>query len=271
MDKKVPNYNDFVEACKDLKNVQFVRRIPIYWARISQVYATLIMLEDAKSHPVHFDYVHQISGNDYPLRSNKQFDEFFDNTEHSFMCFNYEKDMDCWKPIYEQHTNWYYSNGEDSLWDKLVIKLGNSRLRRLFPRKPINNLAGGWDWWSWSDTVVDFVLNELKGSGGDKLLERFNYTCAPGEHFFATLLYPHLDRLKIRKHFPLRYISWEPYREIEQKHRPYNLEELDYERVINSAAFFCRKVDEVQSAKFLDMVDAQRGNKYDITEHVYFL
>lgn len=271
VDKKVTNYDDFVEACKDLKNVVFVRRIPVYWATISQVNVTLIMLDEVQWHPVHFHYVHQISGNDYPLRSNEQFDTFFENTDESFMCYNYEKDMDYWMPIYDSHTSRYFSNGDDSLLDKAIIKFGNSRFRRFFPRKPIQDLAGSWDWWSWSDNVMDFVLAFISKSGGGKLLKRFNHTCAPGEHFFATMLYAHLEEFHIRKHFPLRYVSWEPYREIEQKHRPYDLNEQDYERVINSAAFFCRKVDEVSSAKFLDMVDAQRGNYYDISEHDYFL
>ena len=272
VDKKVTNYNDFVEACKDMKNVMFVRRIPVYWATISQVNATLMMLEEVERHPVHFHYVHQISGNDYPLRSNEQFDSFFENTEDSFMCYNYEKDMDYWKPIYDRHVNWYYPNGDDNWWEKAVIKFGNSRFRRFFTRKPIPELAGSWDWWSWSEAVVTYIMHDLRNVNrkGGGMLKRFNHTCAPGEHFFATLLYKHLDELHIHKHFPLRYVSWKPYRKIEQKHRPYDLTEQDYERVINSAAFFCRKVDEVTSAKFLDMVDAQRGNRYDITEHDYF-
>lgn len=268
---QMENYEEFTDECKDLTNVQFVRRIPVYWATISQVYATLIMLDAVKHHPVHFDYVHQISGQDYPLRSNDQFDAFFESMDESFMCYNYEKDMDYWKPIYSAHANGWYSNGKDNLDDRVFLKVVNSRFRRFFTRKPIEGLAGSWDWWSWSEKVVDYVINELKNpNGGGKLLKRFNHTLAPGEHFFATLLYSHLDELRIRKHFPLRYISWHAYREIETKKRPYNLNELDYDRVINSAAFFCRKVDEVKSAKFLDMVDAQRGNEYDITKHDYF-
>lgn len=266
------NYDEFTYACRNLKNVLFVKRIPVYWATISQVYATLIMLDAVKRHPVHFDYVHQISGQDYPLRSNEQFDAFFENTEDSFMCYNYEKDIDYWRPIYAVHTNGWHSNGKKQFFERLFLKVANSRFRSFFPRESIKDLAGSWDWWSWSDKVVDFVLKQLNDSNGrgGVMLKRFNYTIAPGEHFFATLLYPHLDDLKIRKHFPLRYISWHAYRPIETKKRPYNLNELDYERVINSAAFFCRKVDEVESAKFLDMVDAQRGDRYDITEHDYF-
>ncbi len=268
---QVENYAEFVAACNGLKNVKFVQRIPVYWAGISQVYATIVLLKAVSEHPVHFSYVHQISGQDYPLRSNEQFDAFFETTQESFMCYNYEKDMDYWNKIYADHTNGWFSNGKDCFYDRIFLKVANSRLRYFFTRSPIEGVAGAWDWWSWSDRVVNYILQELKRPSGKSLLKRFNHTHAPGEHFFATLLYSHIEKLKIRKHFPLRYISWAPHRPIETKKRPYNLNELDFDYVINSAAFFCRKVDEIESAKFLDMVDAQRDNSYDITEHDYFL
>lgn len=268
---QVENYNEFVEACSELKNVNFVKRIPVYHCGISQVYATMIMLDAVMAHPVHFDYVHQISGQDYPLRSNEQFDDYFDNTADSFMCYNYEDQMDKWIPIYNEQVNRYYNYGPASLWDRIVIKIGNSRIgNRFFKRMPIPNLAGGWDWFSWSDKVVDFVYNTLQSPEGKKLLKRFKYTCAAGEHLWQTILYTHLDELHIRKHFPLRYISWGTYREVKQTHRPYDMNDEDYDRIINSAAFFCRKVEEKESGKLLDMIDAQRGQGYDISEHDYF-
>ena len=253
-----------------IQNVHFLKkRVACYWAGISLVDVEIELMKDAKSNPVHFDYYHLISGLDYPLRSNEQFDTFFESTEDSFMCFNFEKDIDYWMPIYKMKTNLFHTNGTHSLGERLFLKVVNNRFsRRIIKRTPIPDLAGGWQWFSWSANVVDYVLNYLKNNSGFR--RRFNHTSSPDEHFFATMLYAHLDELHIRKHFPLRYVSWEPYREIEQKHRPYDLNEQDYERVIKSASFFCRKVDEVTSAKFLDMVDAQRGNMYDITEHDYF-
>lgn len=272
---QINNYKEFVNACSTVKNVNFVKRIPVYHCGISQVWATLILLKAVKKSPVHFDYVHQISGQCYPIRSNEQFDDFFEKTEDSFMCFNYDDQMDYWERIYNMHTNWWYSNGTNGVLDKYLSNHVHSRIiHRLFPRKPIKHLAGSWDWFSWSDKVVDFILKEIsinKPYWTNKYLRRFNHTVAPGEHIWATLLINHLDELKIHKHFPLRYISWHTYHNVEQKHRPYDMDERDYERIINSAAFFCRKVEEKTSAKLLDMIDAQRGDRYDISEHDYFV
>ena len=253
-----------------IQNVHFLKkRVACYWAGISLVDVEIKLMKAASCFPVHFDYYHLISGQDYPLRSNEQFDVFFESTEDSFMCFNFEKDIDHWMPMYKMKMNLFHTNGTHSLSERLFLKMVNNRFsRRVIKRTPIPNPAGGWQWFTWSANVVDYVLKYLKDNPSFR--RRFNHTSSPDEHFFTTMLYSHLDELHIRKHFPLRYVSWEPYRQIEQKHRPYDLNEQDYERVINSAAFFCRKVDEVASAKFLDMVDAQRGNRYDITEHDYF-
>lgn len=253
-----------------IQNAHFLnKRVSCYWAGISLVDVEIELMKAAKSFPVHFDYYHLISGQDYPLRNNTQFDAFFENTDDSFMCYNFEKDIDYWMPIYKMKTNLFHTNGKHTLKERIFLRIVNNRIgRKIFRRKLIPNLAGGWQWFSWSTTVVDYVLTYLNEHPW--FYRRFNHTSSPDEHFFTTMLYAHLEELHIRKHFPLRYISWEPYRQIEQKHRPYDLDEQDFERVINSAAFFCRKVDEINSAKFLDMVDAQRGNQYDISEHDYF-
>lgn len=274
VDGNSQEYTQFVKECQKFNNVNFVNRIPVFHCGISQVYATLVMLDATRKHHTHFDYVHQISGQDYPLRSNEQFDEFFESTDESFMCFNYEKQMEYWKPIYDEHVNWWSSNGTSGFLDTFFRNHYHSRIfHKLFPRTPIMNCAGGWDWFSWSDNVVDFLRSKIPFAPPywrNKYLRRFNHTIAPGEHLWPTLLYPHLAELKIRKHFPLRYVSWHAYHDVEQTHRPYDMDERDYERIINSAAFFCRKVDETISAKLLDMIDAQRGERYDIREHDYF-
>lgn len=270
VDAKVENYNEFTEVTKDIANVHFTKkRISVFWAGFNMVKAELALLEEAKQSPVHFSHYHLISGSDYPLRSNEQFDDFFENNPDSYMCYNYEQDMEKWEPIYNDKANRYYNWDHHGIIGRAIIRIGNSRLGpHLLPLKPIENFAGGWQWFSWSDNVVNFVLDYIKKN--PRYLKRFKYTGSPDEHFFTTMLASHLEKLKINKHFPLRYISWEPYREIEQKHRPYDMNEDDYDRIINSAAFFCRKVEEQTSAKLLDMIDAQRGNEYSIKINGYF-
>lgn len=273
VDKKTQNFSEFVEKCGACKNVCFIERIPIYHGTISQVNATINLLQATLKHKTAFDFVHLISGNDYPLRSNEQLDAFFETTEQSFMYFNYDDKHPQWKDVYEEHTNWWHSNGTENILDRFFCKHSHSRLlNRLFPRKPINGLTGGWDWCTWHISVVEFIVDAIQNTKhGRDLLKRFNHTISPCEHFFTTLLSDNIEKLNVCKHFPIRFVSWEPHHPLKSNYRPYNLDERDYERVIDSAAFFCRKVDEVVSAKFMDMVDAQRGTQYNILEHDYFI
>lgn len=274
VDGNTKNYDEFVDACSNLQNVVFVKRIPVYHCGISQVWATMIMLDAARKHPVKFDYYHQTSGQDYPLRTVEQFDQFFENTDDSFMWYNPEEEIaDKWMRIYNMHVYYYHSIGKLNLLDKAIIWFGNTKIgSKLLWQKKIKNLAGAWDWWSWSDEVVNYIYEEFKRHtwfGINTIMFRYRYTCAPGEQMFATMLYTHLDELKIRKYFPLRYISITARRKVETSYRPYNLNELDYEYIINSPSFFCRKVDEVESKVLLDMIDQQRGSEFDVNATKY--
>lgn len=69
--------------------------------------------------------------------------------------------------------------------------------------------------------------------------------------------------MKIDGRKPLRYVSWNPTHPVTEKYRPYTLDERDYPYIINSQAFFCRKVDLPKSNRLLDLIDEQRGNAFD--------
>ena len=85
------------------------------------------------------------------------------------------------------------------------------------------------------------------------------------------MLYPKIEELSIRKHYPLHYVSWVPHRPVDTSYRPFTLDERDFEYVTKSPCFFCRKVDERQSEKLLDMIDQQRNNPFDITAYSAFI
>lgn len=278
VDKRTKNYDEFVSECQHIKNVIFVPRINVYHGTISQVYASIEMLKACVNHPVHFHFVHQISGQDYPLRSNKIFDDFFENTEDSFMCYNFENELDELQPLTEKSVMGYYANKfpvnkVGQIYRIIYNKIGNSKLvKTLFPREPIKNLIGGWDWFTWSDKVVNYVMTYIEENRFDKssLLVRLSHTNAPSEKFYTTLLFDKLERLKVRKYYPLRFVSWTPHHPINVKRLPYPLNELDYEYVVNSPTFFCRKIEEVESAKLLDMIDAQRDSAFNIEQFTEF-
>ena len=69
--------------------------------------------------------------------------------------------------------------------------------------------------------------------------------------------------MKIDGRKPLRYVSWNPTHPVKDKYRPYTLDERDFPYIIQSQAFFCRKVDLPISGKLLDMIDEQRCKSFD--------
>ena len=151
------------------------------------------------------------------------------------------------------------------------IRKQSTRLQKILDHHTLL-FQGGWDWFTWSDKVVNYVMTYIEENRFNKssLLVRLSHTNAPSEKFYTTLLFDKLERLKVRKYYPLRFVSWTPHHPINVKRLPYPLNELDYEYVVNSPTFFCRKIEEVESAKLLDMIDAQRDSAFNIEQFTEF-
>ena len=106
VDAKTTDFNSFREATAGIMNVTFVERIPMYHCGISHLYCDMNLLRQVMSSKVHFDYIHKLSGQDYPLRSNQQFDDFFEHTDHSFMYFDAGEFKQSMLPVYSKMVNY---------------------------------------------------------------------------------------------------------------------------------------------------------------------
>ncbi len=273
VDKK-SDIKPYIEESRDINNVCFTRQISVYHARISQLKSELVLLRTVREFEIRnnitFDYVHMISGNDYPLRSNEQFDQFFENTESTFMLYDRDEYWDKNRDNIEHSVNYYHLN-RGGFISTLFSKTLGIVLSFIIPRQRINNLAGGWDWWSWNARTFNYVLGFLDTH--PSYLRRWNHTVCVTEKFFHTILAEKREEFKIETWNPLRFVSWKPRRDMGANYnpyRPYDLTEREFELVINSKAFFCRKVDEIESSSLLDMIDSQRGSCYNLIEHDYF-
>lgn len=266
VDSKYKNIQEFRNKLCGIANVTIVS-YSVFHCDFSHLEALLAMFKKAIAIG-NIDYYHVISGQDYPLRSNEQFDSFFESTDHSFMWIDREtpqirKDRDYFQNAWHfNKLNKYSSKVYHGF--KVGIILGY-----ILRRKSIPGYSGGWDWFSWHSSVVDYFFSYLEEH--PNYVKRYNYTMTPTEHIFHTVVAEKLKELRIESDNPLRYVSWNPKREVSTTYRPYNLNELDYPFVINSKAFFCRKVDEKESNKLLDMIDAQRNEPYNINDHDYFI
>ena len=146
IDAKVKDAKSFDDALRDIKNVVYMPKMwSVFHCGHSQFLCTLDMLRYAMNYKVPFAYFHQVSGQDYPMRSNEQFDAFFESTDKSYMCLEGEAfHKEQMKHNYPLRVDYWYPSNPNSLWAHIYYKL---RLRNifsaLFKRKNINDLWGG--------------------------------------------------------------------------------------------------------------------------------
>lgn len=210
------------------------------------------------------DYFHFISGQDYPCRSNAEFDDFFNqNNGRSFMQLDPES-------IHKEKSRTDYLNRTLPFWFidiphrelKIVdfmAKALNYISSRIPWRKEIPNLRGGWNWFSWHKSVTDYVLNYSETY--PNFFKRFHHTRCCDELIFATILYPYVNKLNIEVNNSLRYVNWQKRVEGRSfKSAPLILNEEEYEEIIGSGAFFCRKIHPKTSQKLLLLLE-QNINK----------
>lgn len=190
------------------------------------------------------DYFHLISGQDFPCVSNMQFDKFFeDNEGKSYMQFDTEEEANIWiKNKYPKRYKIFYfrdiQTGLGNNINTLARKLLNAIFRPFPFRSDICNVAAGWNWFSWHKSVSNFVLDYIENN--PSYLKRWHHTYCCDELIFHTLLINRIDELNIEKYNSLRYIEWHPKREYNSL--PLILDEREYNEIVKTNAFFCRKI-----------------------------
>lgn len=223
----------------------------------SMIEATLRLLRIAVENDM--DYYHLISGQDFPCRENKEFDEFFEKNEgKSYMHFDSEE---FWKKAQEKNypyrvKPWYFTDiphREICLINFMARSL-NFISKRIYWRRDIPNLWSGWQWFTWHKTVAEYVINEEVRN--PKFFKRFHHTNCPDELVFTTLLHGKMAQLNIVGNNSLRYINWNKKEKGRTRNgSPLTLNEDEYEEIVNSGAFFCRKVHPTISAKLLLLLE----------------
>lgn len=262
IDKKIDD-SPFKKILNNVPNVYFTegkQRVKVNNGGFSQIQATINLLNIA--HKQNLDYIHFISGQDYPCVSIKEFDDFFIKNEGiSYMHYDSPEEIKEWTVSkypqrYKQYHTIDFNLNKKNLLQNITLKLLNLCFKILPPRKNIHEIAGGWNWFSWHKSVTNYVLNYLKEN--PNYIKKWHFTSCCDEIIFHTLLNKHTDILHIERYNSLRYIEWHPKREY--KTLPLILDEREYNDIINSKAFFCRKIQPDQSSKLIKMLKKHINN-----------
>ena len=263
-----PNHYCFIHVDKKVNIIPFKQminnehvvflndneRIIVNHGGFSQIQCTINLLKKVNDFHIKFDYIHSLSGQDFPLVSPIYFDNFFEkNNGYSYMMFDSEEEHLLWtKPNgkYEERYRKFYFI--DSKPNPIFIKLINGIQHFLYLRKPIKQIRAGWSWFSWHISIANFVLQYL--TENPQYLQRFKHTSCCDEIIFQTLLYPYIKELNIIPNNCLRYIDWHPKREYTGK-LPLILNEKDFTSIANSHSLFCRKIEPKESQQLLCKIE----------------
>ncbi|AJA46771.1 glycosyl transferase family protein [Clostridium pasteurianum DSM 525 = ATCC 6013] len=235
VDKKSSIIN-FIEK-KD--NIYFTdKRFKVKWGHSSQFFATVELLK--KIHKTgSYDYIHFISGQDYPIKCRDEIKSFFKE--------NYGKQFIQYRPL---PNDWPYNGMSRVLvhyphflfaneftrkimykYEKLVMKI--TAFQRNIESLP--QLYGGSCWFSITGDCMKYILEFLHKN--PDYIKFFQNTHCGDEIFFQTILV----NSKYRQHLfndNMRYIDWS-----NGGASPKVLLEEDFQKLQNSHKLYARKLD----------------------------
>ncbi|CAM4362207.1 Core-2/I-Branching enzyme [Pedobacter westerhofensis] len=245
----------YAELAKN-RRVLLTKRIATSWGGFSLAQATLNAMYDIKATGIHFEAINLLSGQDYPIKSNEEIDNFFKTSKYGvyldhFTLPNYKR----WDTggTY-RYQKYFFGIGKTSL---LFSKLMNllSTYVPVFARKLPAHLTPycGSQWWTINMYALNYILSFI-GEHPD-YVEFHKFTFAPDELFFHIILLNAKDpalQLSISKD-NLRYIKWA---KLDNAH-PEVLKPEDMEDLRQSGSLFARKFDGENDEKILDLIDEQ--------------
>ena len=240
--------NGFSEALQEIQeNLRFskleiVDPVKVYWASFSEVQAEFRLLEAVASSD-EYSYCHLLSGVDLPLKTNRQWYDFFENSGKNFIAI-VPKQLE----YSVRRVKYFHPLLHNSLYRKhKILKAADLGLEYIQRAIGINRIKGiDWkiiDGWQWFSIKHDVVLKLLEKKS---FLEKmFRHTIAGTELFPQTFvfntpsIYETLFDVVDLKRGSMRYIDW-------TRGRPYvwGGDENDYSKLMKSPYMFARKFDE---------------------------
>jgi len=237
-------FRAMTDGLAHLSNVMFVRRHRCEWGGFGHVAASLEGIGAALRLRPTFDYALLLTGQDYPIKSNRHILDFFrQHPGHQFMEYF---------PV--PHAGWQ-NGGLDRVdawhWRMAgrhyaLTPLPRLRFRRRIPGglKPF----GGSSYWCLTRQCIEYVDQYVKRN--PSLVKFFRHVDVPDELFFQTIILnsPLADTVVNDN---LRYIAWdEP-----DEGSPVILDGSHLEQLMASPKLFARKFDVTVDADVLDAID----------------
>ena len=252
IDKKTDDaiFRRLSTALSTRPNVHFLSRHRCEYGGFGHVRATIKGIIALLRSGLPFDYTVLLTGQDYPIKSNAQIEEFFARQNgRSFVEYF---------PL--PHAGWTHG-GLDRLQFRHYRFLGRHyRLRRptgatFDERFPSLRLFGGSAYWCLSRECTEYVHKFFCKEAA--YTHFFRYVDAPDEIFFHTIILNSPLRERVVND-DLRFLEW---RNPAVASGPAILTAQDFEKVAKSPKLFARKFDITKDAEILDMIDTRTAEE----------
>lgn len=219
---------------KSFDNVNVYKEFKTYHGGVSLVIATLFLIEEAYKN--NYDRYIFISGQDVPLKTNKEIINFFDTNKNKEY-ISYES-INNSEAMYKEMSFRLNSYNFGKLY-RLIFHRNIRELLSNFPlikRTTPKNIYYGSQWWNLTNNAIKYILDYTKQN--PNFLKRFNYTWGSDEFYFQSiLLNSEFKNNCINDN--LRYLIW-------GVGTPINFTIKDYDDIKNNINnnIFSRKFDE---------------------------
>jgi hypothetical protein len=235
-----------VDDLQDLPNAHFLKRHKCYWGGFGHVAASLEGIKEISHMDIYFDYVVLLTGQDYPIKSNRYISTFFRKHAGALFLEYFPLPHDAWQNRgLNRIESWHFH-----LFDKHLIFPPNRYFpfKRKFPEG--FRSFGGSSYWCLTRECVEYVYGFTERNVA--FVNFFKYVDVPDEMFFQTLI---LNSRFAEKavNDNLRYIDW---RDLSSG-SPAILRKDDFVHIAASSKLFARKFDMKIDAGVLDMIDEQ--------------
>ncbi len=255
--KSKPNH-DVLDKINAFSQVNLLsRRYSINWGGVNLLKSILLLADHALKDAENC-YFHMISGDDWPLIGQAQFeDRFVSNTTQDYLSY-FKLPDDRWKGGGLNRIQYYHFYDKFNVKSQKIFVHGPLLIQRLFRlrrRLPsiFKNFFGGSNYWSLTRESLDYVTSFTRDH--PDILNRMNYTFAADEIYFQTVLLNSKLAYKIVND-NLRYICWE-YR---NGSSPAFLDISDFEKIQQGNHIFARKFDQRISSALKEKITKELLN-----------
>ena len=219
---------------KSFDNVNIYKSIKVYHGGVSQVAATLFLIREAFKN--NYERYIFISGQDVPLKTNKEIINFFDeNKDKEFISFENIKNND---GMYKEMSFRINAYNFGKIYRKLLSRKFRESISNIpfIKRKTPENIYYGSSWWNLSHNAIKYILEYIEKNPA--FLKRYNYTWGSDEVFFQSILLTSNFKNKCVNDC-LRYLIW-------NGGAPIDLQMKDYSEIKKNIKdnLFARKFDE---------------------------